>query len=172
MCDRRGIANSTITLRDRQTEAVVTLNPLLVTAGGSGGPRLQPPRVRVLPPLPTLQTLCTTISHFSEDSEDEIREDFERGWGEGLMQLAAVRGRLRTSYHNGMRVVRFSEDAEVSEEGFDGLEDLENGESEFKVEGVGKGDCPVMCLAGPGRKGEHAEGCGHEVALSVWEDGL
>lgn len=68
--------------------------------------------------------------------------------------------------------MRFSEDGEVSEEGFDGLEDLENGESEFKVERVGEGDCPVLCVAGPGRKGKHVEGCGHRAAWSVWEDEL
>lgn len=148
---------------------VVSFPPLPSSAGV---PRNQVPRVRILPPLPNLRTLSTTVAHWIDSSKEDVREEFERGWGEGLQQLAAVRARLRTSYGNGMRVVRFSDEVEASEEGFDGLTDLENGDSDFKVEGLDRGDCPVLCLAGPGRKDDHAEGCGHQVALTVWADGL
>ncbi|KAF7971416.1 hypothetical protein HWV62_21276 [Athelia sp. TMB] len=160
---RRGVAVATISLREREEPA---LRP-------SGPSRINPnvPKIRILPSPPSLASLAiTTTSYFAQQSrQDAIRADFERGWSEGLAQLNAIRSRLRQSWNNGIRVVKFSDDGSLSEDGLDGLVDVE---TINMSDDMALGDAPLLCLAGPGRKDGHVEGCGHALGWNIWDDDL
>lgn len=137
------------------------------------------PKIRILPPSPILMTLATTIpTTISQDLHSTIRADFEQGWAEGLAQLSAIRARLRQSWYNEVRVVRYTDvgDSElVGEEGLEGLVDIrQEDEDVFTVPVAGDGIhvTPVLCLAGPGRAEEHIKGCGHSVGWDIWKDEL
>ena len=194
---RRGLATATISLRDSPPKNSVALPKLPAGATSSSIPPAQ--RVRILPALPALRTLATTPpSSVGPDKHDTIRAEFARGWNEGIAQLCAIRGRLRTSWGNGVRVVRIDPEYEIDEEdgdGEDGLAGLmdvdderaflvtskatggddegrENTVDEARMLGIEDGTCPSLCLAGPGRKEGHIEGCGHQLGWEVWHDEL
>lgn len=156
---RRGIANATISLRERDEPA----RPV-------GRISANVPKIRILPSPPTLTSLAiTATSYIAHDRHDVIRADFQRGWSDGLAQLNAVRSRLRQSWKNGIRVVKFSENAGVSEHGLDGLVDID----EVNMNDTGAlGDAPLLCLVGSGRKEGHVEGCGHSLGWEIWSDDL
>lgn len=161
---RRGLATATISLRESSTRnsSVPTNIPSTAT------------KIRILPPSPSLASLAiTTSSQIPIERHGDIRADFERGWTEGLAQLTATRNRLRQSLQNGIKVVLFSDEADESEEGLNGLVDIESAD-EHSFGGAGKehGRAPLLCLAGPGRKVGHVEGCGHAIGWNVWKDDL
>ena len=163
---RRGLATATISLREPSAKnnsfpPVFGINATVT-------------KIRILPSSPSLVSLATTtLSQIPIERHPDIRADFERGWTEGLAQLTGTRNRLRQSWHNGVRVVRFSEEACASEDGLDGLVDLDReDETDFRNINVGEGRTPLLCLAGPGRKDGHVEGCGHAIEWDVWKDDL
>jgi len=165
---RRGLATATISLRE--SSATSSSFPPIVPSGVNATVA----KIRILPPSPSLMSLgLTTLSQIPTDRHANIRIEFERGWIEGLAQLTATRNRLRQSWENGVRVVRFSEETSASEEGLDGLVDVENGDdTDFRGAGAGDGRTPLLCFAGPGRKNGHVEGCGHAIGWDIWDDDL
>jgi len=164
---RRGLATATISLREpsgREGDLSAPKYSLPVNTSVA--------KIRILPPPPSLGSLAIMVSsQMSIDRLADIRADFEKGWTEGLTQLTATRSRLRQSWQNGIRVVRFSQEPSVSEEGLDGLVDVESDEAGFHGM-TGEGQTPILCLAGPGRRDAHIEGCGHEIGWRVWKDDL
>lgn len=158
---RRGLATATISLREEPTASGPDI--IHVPAG------IVIPKVRVVPSSPTLLSLCTSASFITDVQHQTIREEFEKGWNEGLVQLAAVKSRLYASWKNGIRMMRITADA--SGGGYDGLEAIE-GENAFHSAQDDNESLapPVLCLAGPGISGKHAEGCGHNIAWNVWND--
>ncbi|KAH9835889.1 uncharacterized protein C8Q71DRAFT_836782 [Rhodofomes roseus] len=193
---RRGLATATISLRDSPPKDPVPLPKL--PAGATAGRNLLNQRIRILPSLPALRSLATTPpASVGPDKHDTIRAEFARGWSEGIAQLCAVRARLRTSWGNGVRIVRIDPDYEADEEdgdgedGLAGLMDVEDerafviktqapenpdenaergSDKESEMLGIDDGSCPVLCLAGPGRKEGHVDGCGHQLGWEVWHD--
>lgn len=158
---RRGLATATISLREEPTASEPDI--IHIPAG------IVIPKVRVVPSSPTLLSLCTSASSITDVQHQTIREEFEKGWNEGLVQLAAVKSRLYASWTNGIRMMRITADA--SGGGYDGLEAIE-GENAFHSAQDDNESLapPVLCLAGPGISGKHVEGCGHNVAWNVWND--
>jgi hypothetical protein len=162
---RRGLAIATISLRE-SSAMDDTLPPFVPSVA-----KVPVAKIRILPPAPSLTSLAiTTSSQIPTDRHTDIRADFERGWTAGLAQLTATRNRLRQSWQNGIRVVRFSEEASTSEGGLDGLVDVESGNDiDFHDTCAG---VPLLCLAGPGRKDGHVYGCGHAIGWNTWKDDL
>lgn len=169
---RRGLATATISLREP-----------VVTAGGPSrsvlpstlqGYNVPIPRIRILPPTPSLISLAVSpSSHVSSDRHPDIRADFERGWSEGLTQLNATLSRLRQSWQNGIRIVRFCEKVGVSEVGLDGLVDVKGvEEASFHAAEGSDGRTPMLCLVGSGTHEGHLDGCGHAVGQGIWKDDL
>jgi len=160
---RRGLATATISLRESSAKD----NSLSTFVPGVAD--IPTTRIRILPPAPSLASLAITISsQISPDRHTSVRTDFGRGWTEGLAQLTAIRNRLRQSWQNGVRLVRFSGEPCASEEGLDGLVDA-GSEPDFNAIDA---KIPLLCLAGPGRKEGHIEGCGHAIGWDVWKDDL
>jgi hypothetical protein len=163
---RRGLATATISLR-RSSARDNSTSPFVPPVTN-----LPVAKVRILPPAPSLTSLAITIlSQIPLDRHTNVRADFGRGWTEGLAQLTATRNRLRQSWQNGIRLVRFSEEASRSEEGLDGLVDVKS-EADFSGADAIDGKVPLLCLVGPGRKDGHVEGCGHTIGWGVWRDDL
>jgi hypothetical protein len=100
------------------------------------------------------------------DKHAEIREQFERGWFEGLGQLRDVRARLYQSYRLGSTIMRFAdvEESDGSDEGLDGLVEVSSWDDEVDIR------VPVLCLVGPSKSEVHEPGCAHSVAWNVWKD--
>lgn len=164
---RRGLATATISLKEPSAREID-----LAALASSLPVDISVPNFRILPPLPSLTSLSIMISpQMPDDSRAKIRADFERGWTEGLVQLTAIRNRLRQSWQNGTRVLRFSEELSVSAEGLEGLVDVESDGADFHVD-VNNTRTPVLCLAGPGREDVHVDGCGHRTNWDVWKDDL
>ncbi|EPQ60300.1 hypothetical protein GLOTRDRAFT_19570, partial [Gloeophyllum trabeum ATCC 11539] len=159
---RKGLATATISLRERDEASAAGPSTILPAEA-----KVKVPKIRILPRPPTLLSLATTVRH--DDKHDVIRAEYERGWAEGVAQLAATTARLRTSFANRVRMMKFAEDADgvLREEGMAGLEDVEVEDFEMSVQGEGV-KCPVLCLAGPGRGGGHVPGCGHQAGWDVW----
>ncbi|GBE77646.1 hypothetical protein SCP_0105260 [Sparassis crispa] len=184
---RRGLATATISLRASPPQDSVAL-PIVNNIPDNGQP--VPPRnqkIRILPFIPSLRFVAATApSSIGFDKHAALRADFERGWAEGIAQISAARNRLKQSWSNGVRVVKFSmadsEDEEAGEVGLAGLQDigdprafvvtLGGGAGGSEDTDVDEGKCPLLCLAGPGRNGGHAEGCAHELGWRVWQDEL
>ncbi|KAG2159619.1 uncharacterized protein EDB93DRAFT_1244411 [Suillus bovinus] len=158
---RRGLATATISLREEPTASEPDI--IHVPVG------IVIPKVRVVPSPPVLLSLCTSASFITNVQHQTIREEFERGWHEGLAQLAAVKSRLYGSWKNGIRMMRITADASGS--GFDGLETIE-GDNAFYSEQDSNANLatPALCLAGSGISGKHVENCGHNIAWNVWND--
>lgn len=154
---RRGLATATISLREAPTASESDIVP--VPAG------IVVPKIRVVPSPPTLLSLSTSSSNISDTQHQAIRDDFEKGWNEGLAQFAAVKSRLYQSWRNGVRMMRMTADADGH--GLDGLEAIE---VENAFHSHPELDVPVLCLAGPGTSGKHVEGCSHKFAWDVWDD--
>ena len=165
---RRGLATATISLREPPGK-----DGDISTPNSSLPINIPVSKIRILPPSPSLASLAIMASsQISSDRHANIRADFEKGWVEGLAQLAAIRSRLRHSWQNGTRVVRFSEESSISEEGLNGLVEVEGDEAGFDSMSGEDVRTPVLCLAGPGRNDGHLEGCGHEVGWDLWKDDL
>ena len=164
---RRGIANATITFREPSGSGSSSTNSVA---------KITVPKIRILPVYPTLQSFATTTSMLvTDDMRPTIRSEFARGWSEGIKQVRAIRSRLRTSWNNGMRIMQIENSdhtaggVTIEEEGMDGLEDLSRAEAEWAADDQTY-ECPVFCLAGPGRGQDHLPGCGHAVGWTVWDD--
>ncbi|KAH7914755.1 hypothetical protein BJ138DRAFT_1143199 [Hygrophoropsis aurantiaca] len=157
---RRGLATAAISLRASPPRDVPT--PVVSNVTNT--------KIRIMPSLPALLSFSTNSPTICSDRYGSIRMDFMQGWTEGLAQLTAIRMRLRQSWRNNVRVVRFG-DILGSEEGLDDLVDVED-EEEFDVsqsEGNSFGNAPALCLAG--EEGEsHTEHCGHTESKRVWKD--
>jgi len=164
---RRGLATATISLRESsaRNSSVTTTVPSGVNATAT--------KIRILPSFSSLASLAiTTSSQIPVERHADIRADFDRGWMEGLARVTATRNRLRQSWQNGTRVVLFSEEAGTSEEGLDGLVDIENADAHDLGAGEKDSRAPLLCLAGPGQKVGHVEGCGHAIGWSIWKDDM
>lgn len=96
--------------------------------------------------------------------DPECEEDEEDGDGEdglaGLMDVEDERAFVvKTKVPSGSERT----------EGGDGAENVAD---EAEMLGLEDGTCPLLCLAGPGRKEGHVEGCGHQLGWEVWRDEL
>jgi hypothetical protein len=128
--------------------------------------------MRIMPSLPVLQGVAIGTVHMPSPEREEIMYlEFERGWNEGVSQHLAVCSRLKTSWSNGVRVLRFADSGEEPDDdvGFNGLVDLQ-----AITGGVmgdqGNGQCPTLCLAGPSATENHPAGCSHDASSIVWDD--
>lgn len=119
-------------------------------------------KFRILPPPPILKSFSMTCSY--DTPPLLIRAAWKKGWLEGLSQLGMTRNRLYSSSKNGIRVVRFSDSEVDSEDGFDGLEEMDTCSWELSEEYP----TPILCLAGQKESQiiEHESGCGHHE--SAW----
>lgn len=154
---RRGLATATISLRESSTASELDMAP--VPAG------IAIPKIRIIPSSPILLSLSTSSSVISDTQHQTIREDFEKGWNEGLAQLAAVKSRLYQSWRNGIQMMHMTANS-----GGDGLDGLEAIEVESAFHSHPERDAPILCLAGPGTSEAHVQGCGHSLAWNVWDD--
>lgn len=166
---RRGLATATISLRDRPSNG--SAQPL--SGRDLNMPRLPLPRMRILPFVPKLQTLSTTtVLEIEPSRHSVIRAEFETGWAEGIAQLAVTRARMRTSSRNGVRLLRFAENAEDPQNdgnlGVEGLWDVDADDDDAFV--VSSDTAPILCLAGPKRSEHHAPGCGHSIGWDIWRE--
>ncbi|KAG0704413.1 hypothetical protein DFH29DRAFT_801905 [Suillus ampliporus] len=153
---RRGLATATISFREAPTASEPEIIQFI-------------PKVRVVPSLPTLLSLSTSSSFIPDVQHQSIREDFEKGWNEGLAQLAAVKSRLYQSWRNGVKMMRITADA--GGVGYDGLEAIEVENAFHSERDASASLAPaILCLAGPGTSGKHMEGCNHNIAWNVWND--
>ncbi|KAG2154611.1 hypothetical protein DEU56DRAFT_370959 [Suillus clintonianus] len=158
---RRGLATATISFREEPTASEPDI--IHVPAG------IVIPKVRVVPSPPTLLSLSTSSAFIPDVQYEAIREDFERGWNEGLAQLAAVKSRLYQSWKNGVQMMRITADA--SGDGYNGLEAIEVEDAFHSgLDDNASLAPPILCLAGSGTSGKHIEGCGHNIARDVWND--
>jgi hypothetical protein len=123
------------------------------------------PKIRIVPSSPILLSLSTSSSIISDTQHQTIREDFEKGWNEGVALLSVVKSRLYQSWRNGVRMMRMTEDA-----GMDGLNGLEDIGIENAFQSHPELDAPILCLAGPDTLGKHVQGCSHNFAWDVWDD--
>ncbi|KZV60406.1 hypothetical protein PENSPDRAFT_350645 [Peniophora sp. CONT] len=187
---RSGIANSTISLRDRRGQPPQpAAGPSGFLQGGNAGnddpdghlatimATLSMKRIRILPAAPRLRRLAITpAAHILPSAHEAIRTCFEHGWEEGVRTLDAVRTRMRTSVANDVvRAMRFARPGDEEygeiEEGhpLSGLVDMHVLDEEWEEP---QPPPPALCLVGPGREGEHAEDCAHARGWKVWEDEL
>ncbi|KDR85559.1 hypothetical protein GALMADRAFT_234494 [Galerina marginata CBS 339.88] len=194
---RKGLATASISLRDPDTDLGASSSPgghsKPPTTHSTGKPkkkaRIPSSKIRVLPLLPTLASLCVTLSPAIEpDRHPLICAEFHEGWAEGVAQLAATRARLRISAGNGYRIMRIStcgsdkeekSDGESEDEGLEDLEDVDRLDPDtFGMPGLEEAHgsvyiaTPVLCFAGPGKDGPHADNCGHSVGWEVMQDEL
>ncbi|KAJ7508682.1 hypothetical protein B0H11DRAFT_39052 [Mycena galericulata] len=159
---RRGVSTATISLRaspERDSRVVGVINTPAATATR---------KVRLYPASPSLCSFATTLSpSVPPDKHAEIREQFEKGWFEGLTQLVEVRSRLYQSYRLGSTIMKYADGDEIdgSEEGLDGLVEVTSWDD--NVQDI---KAPVLCLVGPGKSEAHEAGCSHSVAWTVWKD--
>ncbi|KAI0066508.1 hypothetical protein BV25DRAFT_1392841 [Artomyces pyxidatus] len=167
---RRGVSTATVSLRASPPKKSKPL------PGGKAALK-----ARILPPGPTVRSIAMMPSaHVLPSAHQAIREEFERGWSEGLATLTSVRRRLRASCVNGMRMMRFAtlddDEFATTEDAYDGLIEVGVDADELRdlSADMDVGRCPVLCLAGPGeREGYvHADGCGHATGWEVWQDKL
>lgn len=184
---RRGIANSTISLRAPSPPRGV--EALRARIGNSGRTPAAIQRTRVLPPLPSLKTFCTTISsNIKPEAYPAIRNEFEAGWAEGIAVLAVTRARLRDSAKNHIsNIVRFSDnpgesvstDSESDSSStkpfplvpMNGLEKVHKDDVEaFGMPAEIVAGVPTVCFAGSSGVVDHAPGCGHAFAGTIWKD--
>jgi hypothetical protein len=154
---RRGLATATISLREAPTASVSDITH--VPAG------IVIPKIRIVPSSPILLSLSTSSSIISDTQHQTIREDFEKGWNEGVALLSVVKSRLYQSWRNGVRMMRMTADA-----GMDGLNGLEDIGIENAFQSHPELDAPILCLAGPDTLGKHVQGCSHNFAWDVWDD--
>lgn len=158
---RRGLATAMISFRDSPTRTTAPVVPANTVV----------PKVRIVPSPPTLCALSTTTSMLHKDKHDAIRAQFEKGWDEGVAQLAAIRSRLYQSWRNGLKMMHIAGDQGM-QEGFEGLEDVD-GEGAFYGQDASRSiwPAPVLCLAGGDSSSvQHVDGCGHTAAGCVWPD--
>ncbi|TFK56797.1 hypothetical protein OE88DRAFT_1650266 [Heliocybe sulcata] len=127
--------------------------------------------IRILPRAPTLLSLCATMLNYVPGVWFTVRQEFEIGWWAGMAELVAITAALKTSFTSGMKVVKFAANMNGPEddEGINGLQDVDM--ADFEVDVAGR-ICPVLCLAGPGRRNSHTPGCGHRAGWEVWKDDL
>ncbi|KAJ6601417.1 hypothetical protein DFH09DRAFT_1271148 [Mycena vulgaris] len=159
---RRGVSTATISLRaspPRDSRVVGVKNTPAAAA-------LR--KIRLYPASPSLCSFATTLSpSVPPDKHAEIREQFEKGWFEGLSQLIEVRARLYQSYRLGSTIMKFAdvdEETDGSDEGLDGLVEVTGWEDDVDIK------APVLCLVGPRRSEAHEPGCAHSVAWTIWKD--
>ena len=182
---RKGLATATISLRAREPERTEGASDVTI-------PRARIPlrdeRVRILPAPPALRSVAAGLpGGGTPEAREAARAEFERGWAEGVAQIVRSRLLSLTSFRNGIaRVVRFAdrgepeweEEGQHGEQGLAGLVDVRQ-EAAFELdlvggreEGGGARECPLLCLAGPGRDEEHVEGCGHRLGWSIFKDDI
>ncbi|KAJ7116798.1 hypothetical protein C8R43DRAFT_1038105 [Mycena crocata] len=163
---RRGVSTASISLRSSppQDSRVVGVKNTPVAAALR--------RIRLYPASPSLCSFATTLPpSVPPEKHAEIREQFEKGWHEGLTQLVEVRSRLYQSYRLGSTIMRFADIDEMdgsdsdSDEALEGLVEVTAWDD--NVEGTRP---PVLCLVGPDKSEAHEPGCAHSVAWTVWRD--
>ncbi|KAJ7292913.1 hypothetical protein C8J57DRAFT_10055 [Mycena rebaudengoi] len=157
---RRGVSTATVSLRaspPRESRVV----------GTAQGAAASNARVRIFPASPSLRSLSITLlPSIALEKHAEIRQEFEKGWFEGLSQILEIRGRLYKSSNLGTKIMMFAQEEELdeSEEGLDGLVDVSNWEDSVDI------GAPVLCFAGPSSSEAHQSGCAHSLAWNVWKE--
>ncbi|KIY46346.1 hypothetical protein FISHEDRAFT_47461, partial [Fistulina hepatica ATCC 64428] len=169
---RHGLASSYVSIR-QEIETTLPVGPAEWLSSGK--------RLRVLPPWPTLRSITISSCRVRPDTVPAVRAEFEAGWTEGLAQLEVRRATLRKWRAAGTSIIlcfKDADDAATDSEDDDDGENYEDGlqglafissQDDFALRHV---PCPVLCLAGADRHGNHVEGCGHEIAWDIWKDGL
>ncbi|KAF7307342.1 F-box domain-containing protein [Mycena indigotica] len=161
---RKGLSTAKISLRpsppreDATPHVSSTLSPLLLA------------RIRVWPAVPSLRSFATTLApSVSPTKHAEIRENFSRGWREGLAQLIQTRSRLYQAYRMGSAtVMRFAQEPLGSSDQDNELNGLvEVIEWDENVEEMG---VPVLCFAGRHNAAAHEAGCAHSFAWEAWKE--
>ncbi|KAJ7150320.1 hypothetical protein C8R46DRAFT_963590 [Mycena filopes] len=160
---RRGVSTAAISLRKsptRESRVVGVIDTPAATA-------LR--KVRLYPASPSLYSFATTLPpSVPAEKHAEIREQFEKGWADGLAQLVEVRSRLYQSYRLGSTIMKFADadeaDGSDDDEALEGLVEVTDWEDEVPMK------APVLCFAGPGRSEAHTADCAHSVAWTVWKD--
>ncbi|KAJ7665365.1 hypothetical protein DFH06DRAFT_1187130 [Mycena polygramma] len=159
---RRGVSTATISLRKSPPRDSRVIGVIDTPAANAIR------KIRLYPASPSLCSFATTLPpSMPPDKHAEIREQFEKGWFEGLRQLIEVRARLYQSYRLGSTIMKFDDDAEESDgqdEVLNGLVEVSEWEDDVEIR------APVLCLVGPGKSEAHEEGCAHSVAWTVWKD--
>lgn len=170
---RKGLATATISLRERQPPVMRGASNSTSAEGAKSEERQ---KIRILPCLPTLRSISVMCKRADEKLEN-MRNEFESGWAEGIAQLSATRGMRRTSAQNGVRIMRIkkraTESVEEEEnnyapgEGMHDLEDVDASVTEaFGILNWEKGsscyDAPVLCFMGLNtRLSDHPRDCPH-----------
>ncbi|KAF7347480.1 F-box domain-containing protein [Mycena venus] len=158
---RRGVSTATISLRKSPTRESRVVG--VIDTPGATAMR----KIRLYPASPSLCSFATTLSpSVTPDKHAEIREQFEKGWFEGLTQLREVRARLYQSFRLGSTIMKFVDvdESDGSDEGLDGLVEVTSWEDDVDIK------VPVLCLVGPGKSEAHEPGCAHSFAWEVWKD--
>jgi hypothetical protein len=136
---RRGIANATISLREPTTEVTASNSSELQTDISIDMLQryAKVEKIRIVPSSVGLRSICINSTPLSSPAVLEfVTAEFERGWGEGLIQLTGIRTRLCQSRMNGVYMVRYaapgSEELYVdSEERLDGLVSIQDGDDDI-----------------------------------------
>ncbi|SJL06403.1 uncharacterized protein ARMOST_09739 [Armillaria ostoyae] len=165
---RKGLATATISLRSASPPPSQVPGPSKLSP-----PVGLPQKVRIIPSAPTLRSLSIALPNTPVDLHDDILSAFERGWKDGLAQLATTR---RTILHAWVRrktgtktdeidikVAKFDDD-EDEWDGLNGLEDVEVDDLEGEDRFVEECGVPVLCLLGPDSEDSHQTGCGHQMS--------
>ncbi|VDC08023.1 unnamed protein product [Peniophora sp. CBMAI 1063] len=187
---RSGIANSTISIRDRHnqlphpipsgsrsTQTGDTENDAADAHLAQIMETLSMKRIRILPVAPRLRHLAITpVGRISPSAYEVIRTCFKHGWEDGVRTLDAVRKRMRTSVTNDVvRAMRFARpgDEEYNEKEerhpLAGLVDVDVLDEDWEEL---QPPPPALCLMGPGRGDDHVERCAHSRGWELWEDEL
>ncbi|KAK7063861.1 F-box domain-containing protein [Favolaschia claudopus] len=122
---RRGVSTATISLRaspPRDSRVVGVINTPAAAAMR---------KIRLYPAAPILRSFATTLPpSVTPDKHAEIREQFEKGWLDGLRQLQDLRARLYQSYRLGTTIMKFGDPEESigTDEGLDGLVEVDDWE--------------------------------------------
>ncbi|KAK0199051.1 hypothetical protein F5146DRAFT_919701 [Armillaria mellea] len=162
---RKGLATATISLRSASPPPSQVPGPSKLSP-----PVDLPQKVRIIPPAPTLRSLSIALPNTPVDLHGEILSAFERGWKDGLAQIATTRRTILRAWVRRTRCDKFDTkvakfDADEDKwDGLNGLEDVEVDDLEGEDRFVEECGVPVLCLLGPDSEESHQTGCGHQMS--------
>lgn len=188
---RKGLATATVSLRGAN-EFVISEDQSAQGASTSTSAEelLSLEKLRVAPIPPLLQALCITLKQPPASlqplnvtgaisastnlvtQQSQFRQDFERGWDDGIHVLRQIWLRLQASQRNGVpRVVTFKDSMGArDEDGINGASDLID-ISDWDDLQKRRWKCPILCLVGEEADNSlHVQDCGHEATKDSWID--
>ncbi|KAK0208958.1 hypothetical protein DFS33DRAFT_1306571 [Desarmillaria ectypa] len=165
---RKGLATATISLRSASPSPSQVPGPSRLSPSV-----ILPQKVRIVPSAPTLKSLSIALPNTPVNLHDDILSAFDRGWKDGLAQLANTRRRILHAWmqrntstkddKTDTKVAKFDDD-EDEWDGLNGLEDVELDDLEVEDRFVEECGVPVLCLLGPDSEDSHHTGCGHQMS--------